>query len=279
MAYTLSNMIRDAIKELGRVASFEFSCTSAGSTTTAVNTNFNAVGKPQYRDGDKSLILGTLMVISTTDGLAPQGEYQRISAYTESTGTVTVDTAFTAAPGDGDVCRVVHNQFKIEELVAMANAALQDLGQFYKVDTSLTTTTSRNYTLPIIAKGKRPKSIEIYVDADNREPRSDYEYYGATAPGTEATIQFQRDLPVDKTLYITYELEHPRLVDFDDVIWEDIPESLAKWGLVVKILKWQNPDDNLALNEFNSATRQYDIARATMKRWKPKKAPHWFIAK
>jgi len=279
MAYTCSNAIRDAIKELGRVASFEFACTDAGSTTTALNTNFNAVGKPQYRDGDKSLILGTLMVISTTDGLAPQGEYQRISAYVESTGTITVDSAFTAAIGANDVCMIIHNQFKIEELVAMLNGALIDLGQFYKIDTSLTTTSSRDYTLPIIAKGKRPVNIEIYVDSDNREPYNDYEYYGATAPGTEATIQFQKDPPSGKTLYVTYELEHPRVAAFGDVIWEDIPESLAKWGLVVKIIKWQNPDDNLAINELNSATRNYDIAFRTMKRWKPKRLPQWFVAK
>jgi len=276
MAYTLSNMIRDAVKALGRVASKSFTCDSAGTTLTAVNTKFNDL-KPVYKDGDNSLVGGVLLVVTTTDGAAPQGEYQRISAYTQTTGTITVDTAFTAALASGDVCMIIHNQFEMEELVELANQALANLGQFYKVDTSLTTSSTRNYTLPIATKGRRPHSIEIYIDSDERAPISDWEYYGAAAPGTEATIQFAEDPPTGKTLYVTYETEHPRVTTFTSVIWEDIPEALAKWALVVEIIRWQNPDDNQTINALNSATRNYDIAKRSMKLWKPKRAVQWFV--
>jgi len=273
MAYTLSNMIRDGITTLGRVAYRRFTATG-GSTTTALNTNFNLVGDPVYTDGDESLVLGTLFVVSTTDGAAPQGEFQRISAYTETTTTIEVDTAFSAAIGAGDSLMIIHSQFKIEDLVELANQTLVDLGQFYFVDSSLTTTTTRDYTLPIAAKGARPYSVEIETDTDQREYVNDYNYITAT-PGTEATLQFNSSLVSGKTLYITYQAEHPRLVDWDDVLDESIPESVAKWGLSSSILRWQNPSDGVELQAMNEALRNYEVAKQRMTRWAPKRVPKW----
>jgi hypothetical protein len=278
MAYTLFDMVRDGVVSLGRIASNTFTCNSVGSTTTAVNSKFNSL-KPIYKDEDKALINGTLLVISTTDGLAPQGEWQRISAYTETTGTITVDDDFSAVIGDGDRCMIIHNQFPIEELVELANQALADLGQFYKVDTSLTTSGTRNYTLPIATKGRRPVSVEIYIEADSRTPVSDFEYYGATAPGTEATIQLKHTPPEGKTLYITYATEHPRVSTYDDVIWEDVPEAVAKWGLAVQINKWQNPDDNATINALNDSQRTLEYYKQTMVLWKPPRAAKWSVLK
>jgi len=275
MAYTLQNMIRDGISTLGRVAFNKFTCTG-GSTLTAVNTNFNAVGKPAYDDGDKSLILGTLLVIATTDGAAPQGEYQRISGYTQSTGTITVDTVFTAALEAGDRCMIIHNQYGLEDMIELANQTLTDLGYFYTIDTSLTTSATSNYTLPIAGKGSRPYSIEIYVADDKRVPITDWRYITA-APGSTATIQFQEDPPTGKTLYITYKHEHARLADFDDVVDESIPEAVAKWGLSVAIQRWQNPSDGIELQFLQEAKSELRVAQQRWKRWKPRKLPKWAI--
>ena len=275
MSYTLSNMLRDGVSTLGRVAFRNFTATS-GTATTALNTNFNLVGDPVYTDGDESLVLGTLIVISTTDGLAPQGEYQRISGYTEDSGTITVDTAFTAAIEDGDVCMIIHAQFSIENLIELVNQTLLDLGQFYQIDTSLTTSSTRNYTLPIAAKGGRPYSIEIEVDTDQRDYVVAWDYITA-APGSTATIQFQNDPPTGKTLYITYKAEHARLTDYDDVISEDIPEAVCKWGMSVAIQRWQNPSDASELQAMNEALRNYEVAIQRMERWKPKRVARWAV--
>lgn len=268
-------MLRDGVSTLGRVAFRNFTATG-GSTTTALNSNFNLVGDPVYTDGDESIVLGTLIVVSTTDGLAPQGEYQRISAYTEDSGTITVDTAFSAAIGAGDVCMIIHSQFSVENLIELANQTLTDLGQFYRVDSSLTTSATRNYTLPLAAKGNRPHSIEIEVVTDRRDYVAAWDYITAL-PGSTATIQFQYDPPAGKTLYITYAAEHGRVTDYDDVIDESIPQAVCKWGLSVAIQRWQNPSDGVELQAMNEALRNHEVALQRMERWKPKNIPRWAV--
>ncbi|MCP4143164.1 MAG: hypothetical protein GY755_23235, partial [Chloroflexi bacterium] len=125
MAYTLSNLIQDGVSTLGRVGS-RIILATGGSTTTAIDTKLNSI-EPDYRDDDETLVRGTLIVTRTTDGLAPQGEFQRITAYSETSAQITMD-AVSAAVGAGDTCRIIHSQFKLEEIIELANQALVDLG-------------------------------------------------------------------------------------------------------------------------------------------------------
>jgi len=276
MAFTLSNMLQAGISTMGRSACDSFTCSAAGTTLTAVNTKFNAVGKPVYDDDDKDLINGTLIVTTTTDGLAPQGEYSRISGYAQSTGTLTVDTAFTGALGSGDVCMIIYNRYPVEDLIELCNQSLRGLGWFYTIDTSLTTSATRDYTLPIAAKGNNPVDISIYLDSDQRVSISNFKYITA-GPGTEATIQFDTDPAVGKTLYIIYKYNHPTLTAFDDVLDESIPQTVAQWALSVAIQRWQNPTEGIEIQFLQEAKSELSVAKQMWKRWKPKKTPRWAV--
>ena len=277
MSYTLSNLIQDGVGELGRVASRNIIATG-GSTLTVIDTKLNLVGAPVYTDGDDSVVLGTMLIVATTDGLAPQGEFSRISAYAESSTTFTVDTAFTAVVGAGDECLIIHSQFRLDELISMANRALRDIGEMYKIDSSITTSGTKQYDLPVAAKGYRPARIDIYVDADTRAPISAFDYIPSAA-GSVGSIIFQYDPPTAKTLYITYSQPHPRVSDFDDAIDEDIAVPLAKWSLVVQLYRWQNPDDRGQINAMNEALRNYEMAKQRYKMWKPSRIPKYFVSK
>jgi hypothetical protein len=94
MTYILSNMIRDAMRFQG-IDAFDIRTATGGSVTTFVDTTL----ADKY--GDDELMDGFVLVLRTTDMIAPLGEFARISAYVEATQTATIAT-LSAAIDSGD---------------------------------------------------------------------------------------------------------------------------------------------------------------------------------
>jgi hypothetical protein len=281
MTYTLSNLLQDGIKTSGRVG-YRTLFTTGGSTTTLIDTKLNLSTQPDYNDDDDTLVRGTVLVIRTTDGAAPQGEFQRISGYNESTATITVE-AFSAAIGAGDTCMIIHSQFKLEEMVELANQALLDIGDIALVDTSITTAASqREYTLPVALKDARPLRVQlqgITTDAnDNRwEDVTDY-YITPASPGSTGLITFNKQFPSGRSIKIWYLGHHPALSAFDDDISDTAHPNLVRFALASEMWRWRNPSDGVELNQANEIYRKYAEAKVKHPIWKPKRSPKYFVS-
>jgi hypothetical protein len=230
----------DVYEELGQL---KVSTATGGSTTTVVDSKLSGEGKNDDWNG------GFIVVIHDVAGTgsAPQGEFQRISDYTASTGTFTF-TAMTAAPANGDTYGYTGALYPPYQVIQSINRALRSLGYIDLVDTTTLDTEDNKteYSASLSWKhGMGPKRIDVQTytdDADGNDNRwetiYDWEFIPATA-GSTGLIIFDRQLTKDYDLRIWYEDLHPDVRDYSDVIHESIPPVLAKYASLVSIMRWQ----------------------------------------
>lgn len=116
MSYSLLTLRQELSRSTGGLIQ---GTATAGSTTTVTDlVNLK-------RFADDHLIGGDLYITDTTDDLAPKGEVRYISDFVQSTGIVTVDTAFTVAPGAGDTYDV-YLKYTKEDLDTALMLAISD---------------------------------------------------------------------------------------------------------------------------------------------------------
>ena len=134
---------------------------TAGSTTTLTDlVNLK-------RFGDDHLIGGDLYITDTTDDLAPEGEVRYISDFVGSTGVVTVDTAFTVAPGAGDTYDV-YLKYTKEDLDTALMLAISD----WRMVTTLTLNSNlAEYTLSATALHNADDVIGVWL-RESSDPQS-----------------------------------------------------------------------------------------------------------
>jgi hypothetical protein len=94
---------------------------TGGSTTTLVDIN----GLPRFTETD-ALKGARLYIHTTTDGLAPQGESRRVQGFNEATQTITVDRAFSAAPGSGDTYEIYLGPLTMDQWDGCINDAIRN---------------------------------------------------------------------------------------------------------------------------------------------------------
>ena len=189
MAYNLSQLLQDAYRSLGRTYSF---VATGGSATSAICTNL----KELYQEGDIDDY--ALFVSSTTDNLTPEGKYAMVSAYLESSNTITIPT-ITDAIGAGDVITIADTQFPLQEMIALANLALQSLGDMVLIDTSITTVAGQSeYAIPVLLKRHKPIRIQYQQNTGDSDDNQwvtlnpgEYEIFPATA-GVSGLLIFKR---------------------------------------------------------------------------------------
>ena len=225
MTYTKSELIYDGLSEIREL---RYGKATAGNTTSLTDTN-----RPS---GEPSFVNGTLFVIKTTDGAAPQGEFSRITAVASNVFTL-ADT-LTAAIDAGDRYGIATPTFDVEELQELANDAIQRI-DIAAVDTSLTTANNQTeYSLPVALKQMPLLSIEVQgltTDAnDNRPLFIDNFRVRQSAAGSVGTLILPQ-LPSDRTIYITYVTQPGELVDFDDPVPEVIHRELAVASFVERL--------------------------------------------
>lgn len=238
MAYTLSNVLRDALDDgLGQMTVVR---ATGGSTTTAVDANANGA----YGDDQDALLNGTIIVIRDNGGAgaAPEGEFNRISDFDGT--TITVDTAFTAAVASGDTIGIVQPTFPLLKCINSVNTALQELGRIWLVDkvTIVPAASTTEYTWAVAWKYDRPFKIEVQgitnvTGMNNWYEITDYDVEPAL-PGTAGKLIFRGILPVGHTIKVHYWGVHPTLFAFNDPISESIHQSLAKRIVTETLAGW-----------------------------------------
>jgi hypothetical protein len=268
MAYTLSNLLQDALKYQG-IDAFDVRVATDGSTTTFIDTTI----EDAY--GDDELKNGTIFVVRTTVGLPPQGEFARISAYTQSSFTVTFDVLTAAvvgptSPYPGDTCMLVSPEYPIRTMIELANDAVRDCGEITGLDaTTITIDGAKEYTLPVGCKRLVRVCLQNELaDADNNEWSEITDYEIDPSPGNVApTIIFQDSYTAGYTLKFVYNGFHPILTAYDSPINEAITPPFAALVLADKIMQWHgvtNENSNYAnkiLSELAEAKATYPVRR------------------
>jgi len=271
MAHTASNLLQRVYTKLGML-NVEYA--SGGSATTAVCSNL--VGDKVKDDTWKS---GVLFVVRTTDALAPQGKFSRISGYAASSGTFTIDTV-TELIGAGDIIAYADNTYPYRLVVEMVNHALRmiNIGLVYS---SITTAASQTeYTLPVTVKNTEPSLVELQTNADSDDNKwitiYGWRYVPATA-GTAATLILPYQPDAGYTIRVWYNGDHPTVDTYEDVISETIDEEMIASMVASAALEWYNSAnsgaDKFLIERENKVNSDVDQRRAMNPPYMNKKRP------
>ena len=261
--FLLTNLLQNASKTLGAWNS----STATGGTTSTVVDSSQAGSKwknNQWKDG-------VLFIVRTTDGAAPQGEFNRISAYDNATYTFTVDTAFTAAPGAGDVYAFIDSEFNKTALIEFANDGLRSLDMLDLTDITTISIASeqKEYAGAVDWKRSKPWKIERATSTDTNaygwKEISDWDYNSSAAGSTPLILFKQQYNTSYPTVKIHYKDLHPAVTTYSSKIREEVHPEIATWATVVKALEWYSAansgQDDYVAQRLNDARTELDRAK------------------
>ncbi|MBU2249956.1 MAG: hypothetical protein KKD77_24635 [Gammaproteobacteria bacterium] len=262
--FTVSNALTRCFRALGQLR--ESIVDSTSSTTTIVDTKLAGIlgSNNAYKNG-------TAIIIRTTDALAPQGEFNRISASDNATYKLTVDTAFTAAPGSGDVYGYANSSYPLQTTINLLNDALRSLGMIDLTDTTTITIASEKseYSGSVSWKRTKPFRIEIATDTDTNDYKwkdiYDWDYIPAVA-GTAPTIIFKKQYSTSyPTVKVWYRDLHPEVTTYSSKIREELHPELVTAAFVVKAMGWymkaNEANDDIYLQNYNEALQNLEHMR------------------
>lgn len=281
-SFQLTHLLQDAWYRLGHMKRWKL---TGGSATTAINTAWAGIEDSIFEDDDPSLIDGTLVVLESTDGGAPEGLWGRITDYDSSSFTITMGTVGTALEAN-DRIGIASPAFPVEDMIELANIAIQRLGEVEVPDTSLSVISGqREYTLPSSIR-MRPLDVRIpqnQVSGNyNWTSVQGWDIIPATA-GSNWTLVIPSGLSAGYSLQIIYRAPHPRLTAYDSDILTAIHPELAVSALLVEALQWYNNQisgsdpylnqrENKAIQDLESALVRYPIPQPVERL---QGMPHW----
>jgi len=239
MSYKLSNLLQDSWYRMGQVRRWK---ATGGSATSFINTLWAGVEEPFYEDDDPALIYGTAVVMKTDNELAPQGEWGMITDYDSSTQTLTIDS-LTAAIQSGDLVGIVSPLFPVEDMIKLANIALQRLGEVEFPDLTLTTVAGKTeYSLPL-SISKKP--VRVRIQTNSLTGNFHYKIVPSvdTVPNTMDntwTLVIPESVSANFKLEVIYRSPHPEASAFDSTILDVIHPELAICSLVAEAYQWYN---------------------------------------
>ncbi len=245
---------------------------TGGSTATIIDTKL----LDYLADSNENDYLTDFTAIIVKDaggaGAAPEGEFNRISAYDDG-GTITVPDVFSAAVAVGDTYMYISPDFPLYDMIEVVNDALQSehIGKIPVPDTSLTTANNQTeYTLPsALITDDTLLDLEIQgitTDADDNRylPVPNWKIIPGGTPGTAGTLVVPQ-LAAGYKLRLTYLGLHPRIDTYSDYVSEYIPPALAVSVCAAFALEWFNSQSGGAekfwLNREDRAWNQLDIAK------------------
>lgn len=243
---------------------------TGGSTTTVVDSTLSL--DTDVKAG------GSILIFETTDGLAPQGEIQRVASNTANTYTT---GAFTATVASGDKYAYIAKDFNVYELLQAVNMAVR-----YKCppipveDTSITTALSqREYTLPVAVKSGQIFKVEEQVnlnDSDDNRWAVCYDWTVRPAvAGSTGLLVFESQPTAGRKIRISYVAPHPALTAFSSEISEYLHPELLKASLKFQFNQSRNEEAiasqdgyrdlyNASRDEYQEALRMWPVQRPQM---------------
>ncbi len=263
---TLSDLLQAGYDGIGQL---RFSTATGGSTTTIEDTGF----------GNSAKADGTAFITYDAGdaGVAPEGEYSRISTVT-SAGVITVSDAFTVAPASGDDYAYAGTSMNLPTGIAQVNKALREIGNMGVVDSSLTSAANQTeYALPLAAKHDL-RIVEYQGKTgdsdDNRWIKVSAWEITPAAAGSTGLLKTNQQLPDGRTIRLTYVAPHPTISVFGDLLQEAVPRQLAEARVVFKFFDYLNNlrqnSDPTVQRGYNKALQNLEFAEAKYLIWTPK---------
>lgn len=272
MGFTLGELLKEVYAELGQLQVNE---ATGGGTDYVTDSRLAGSGGKDNVWND-----GTLLILSA-NGEAPEGEFKRVKAYDDVSGTITATSNFSAQPASGDVYGLTSGYYPVQTLVTLVNAGLRGLGDIPLMDTATLDTAAgqTEYAASVTWKRRPPIKIDVQGrtgDGDDHRWQRVYDWeFVPDQPGQTGLIVFQGELPAGRDLRIWYMDAHPSLVVYSDVVAEVIAPALAIAAGVERALRWQTSrlggGDRFLLQRWNDAKIELDRARALYPIWKPKR--------
>lgn len=278
--YQLTQLLQDAWYKMGQIKKWTL---TGGSATTSINSVWAGVEEQIFEDDDPALIYGTVVCIESTDHLSPEGEYGMVTDYDSSTNTLT-HGALSAVLQSGDKIGIASPLFPVDDMIELANIALQKLGEIDVPDYVNTTAGAVSYTLPstirsypILVRYLSPNALirPRVVSGWSVSPMS---------PGTSLVIVVPGGFDESGgRLEVFYKSLHPKVTSFDSTISEFISPELALSALVAEAYEWYNNQlggsnqyflqrENKALQDLEAALVKSPIHRLT---GQVSGMPHW----
>lgn len=269
---TLSTVLQKAYRKLGQLND---TVATGGSATTIVDTKqINKFKAPALKQG-------VAFVVKTSDGLAPQGEFQIISSYANATQTMTTGT-FTAAVESGDYVGFAGPDFPIFNMIAAVNEALDTIGDVPFPDTSsLTIVASQSeYDWPSSLKDVAPYRVSVQritnqTSNNNWEDIEGWEFIPPSTASGQGKLIIPAPYWVGHAIRIIPHGKHPDVRIYSDTISDVIPVELLALGTAIKALEWYNSansgGDKFAIQHYNDLRAEYDRTMVTQPPAKPKK--------
>lgn len=219
---TLYDAVFATYKELGTLK--YGTVTAQGSDTDKIFKDANRPEPDEYFTAYESLVI----VAKTTDGLAPQGEYQRLSAYDQDAADqITLASNVSAAFTVGDIYYITLPKYPVDMIVNAINIILGTL-DFPHENTSLTTVAGQTeYTIPATIPKWGLRRVEIETDKTDTDAQGYEEihnckvFYGET--GSTNTLVLPRMYAAGYTIKLIYVDSHPHVSAATDTISEFVP--------------------------------------------------------
>jgi hypothetical protein len=204
MSYTLAQLRQELAKSLD---SYVSGTATSGTTTTIVDTDLLDSG--QYADDHFNG--ADIYIVDTTDDGAPEGEARYCTDFVQSTGTLTVGKAFSAAPGTDDTYEVYLN-CTVEEL----NQALMFAVKDWRLYTSLTLSDNQaEYTVSADHLHSADQVIGVYLRETSDAEASYYPLTDYRVWDNAGTISLEfgavDDIDSEMTCRIEYQAEYSQL--------------------------------------------------------------------
>lgn len=261
-AYNLFDLTYRVARELGFVWE---GVASAGSVATTVDTYAGMYPDDWFN-------YGTLWLLYDAGGAsaAPEGEWARVTDFTQSSGTIAHDT-LSAAVAAGDRYAVAPRKWSREIMVQQINLALQEILIPYEDFATITTADSQlEYALPAAILDER---IEVYIQTN----LNDTDMYGwlqvhdwyirETGTGSQKLLCFRNQPISGRLLRLVYYLPHPALNARTDKMREGVSLERVVLGAAVRCTQWLqsvpgtvDPDLPRRLSELQSRLEMHKIA-------------------
>jgi len=247
---------------------------TGGSTTSVIDTTIS----DEYQDDDFKDYTAFVHRDYGGAGAAPQNEFQRVSAYTASSKTLTTGT-FTAAIAAGDeILLAKPNPFPLADVKRLCNTAIRSLGRITQFNTSLTTAAdTENYTLPDVIR-IMPSRIWVQDGSGYYSELSNWRVEEG-AEGADWTLVISESLTAGYTLKIEFNDIHSMMSLYNDPVSESIPHSLAVAVCAFYCAKWQATSDDKWMPRAADLRQLYEAERIrnpmAVKNSKVQGMPHW----
>lgn len=262
MTFQLTDLLQEFYKRMGQMNA---GYATGGSTSTIVDSFRNGEGS------DKGWRGGSAFVVKTTDGLAPQGEFSRVSTSASGTWTLTLSPVLTAVVGAGDIYGFSGPEYPLYDMILLATSALRKLGPLDYSDITSITPVSGDSEYAASAEWKYPYGPIAYDVATNNDS-GDYQwqsyrdaYWDPGIGGAAGKIIFPTH-PDGDVVRIWYRGPHPAVTAYSDVIDGRFEREVVIQALVTAALDWNNSrirgGDKFLLGRANKAEQDLIMAKA-----------------